>query len=1728
MKNFTRLLIVIVSFLLIPFGGFSQDDEHKGHHHEQLNEKAAFEKFHLTAFLDDFSKIALRSGYSYHFDECLRNAFIGKQSNLYSEIFNAYVEKKSPEEFKKLYEKHLIEFSQYLELFARNEVHLRSEFKKRVESSHSSLNKISSPLPSPQAACNNMDFETGDLTGWTTTTSGGGASYATTTGPDPLVNPINQVFNGNNSACIDALNTSGNLDWVQIEQTFLVTNSNKDFIFYTAVIIDRPGHTPCSDNAKFEVSVKDASNNVIPCSNVVLIGADASGVACSAFNGFQTLGSYDYLNWTPVIVPLGGYVGQNVTISFRVTRCNGGGGHGARAYVEASCNPVALNASGSVICSGSPVNLSAPNTPGYSYNWTGPGGFSGNTASVFPTQAGVYTVTMSVTSNPACRMIMDTVLTAAPSPTANFNYTVTPCAPTNSVPVISSSTAPPGDPISSYTWIWGDATANGTGSSTNHVYASTGTKTVELKVMTNGGCRDSIKQSFSFNPGPIAAFSANNDCLNTSTNFSSTATPTAVLASHTWDFGDGTGPGSGLNPSHTYTSPGIKNVTYTATSTDGCSSVLTKTVNVFPNPAAALSANTVCLGLPTTFGNTSSVSAPDNISTWSWDFDNNGTVDNGTQTPTNTYTVAGNFTVELKVVTNNGCMDSLTIPVKVNALPTATFTPINACVNTNVILNNMSAIAAPDFINSSNWNFGAGASPATSSSVNPTPLVYSTSGIKNITLNITANTSCTATITQTVQVYAQPVANFSTTSVCQSTATAFTDLSTPTGSIVAWSWDFTNNGSIDNTTNAPTHVYPASGTYSTSLMVMDNNTCKDTIVLPLNVWGHSIPDFTPTTVCFGAATNFSNTTNTTTNQNVGVVSGWSWDFADGNTSLAQDPVHTYTTGSGSAFNVTLTATTTNGCMDNVVKAVTINALPTATFTPVNACMNANVLLNNTSTIPLPDIISNYAWSFGAGSAPTTTSNIQNPPLLSYNSSGIKSITLMVTANTTCTASITQTVDIYPQPVANFSTTSVCQSTATAYTDLSTTSVGTITGWQWDFTNNSSIDNTTNAPSNVFVASGTFTTSLIATSSNGCKDTVALPVNVWGHTIPDFYPDKVCFGTATTFTNLTNESTNANVGTGTNYLWNFADGNTSGSINPNHTYTMGGNANATYSVLLVATSQHGCIDSIRKAVSVFAVPTASFTSDSVCLGTSSQMIDASNGNGNIINTYAWDFLSDGVIDISGVANPNFIFPNFGINQVTYTVSTSPVTGLVCANTTNTISVWVNPNPVPNFSFVDKCINAQPNTFNGSSSTIAIGTNTAYVWAYGDGAVSTPTTASASTHSYIAAGVYNVTLTVTSNKGCQTMVSKQTEVFEKPYIQITNSTPCDQVAMTYTAISQANSGTVTQWAWDLDDMVTGMEGNAQTVSYTYPTPGSHTISLLATTNHGCTETFTNTVYVNYNPVAVFSGDDLSGCPIPNHCVNFTDASPAITGPSQISQWQWTMGDGTTINNPTSAPVNHCYGNSSSSQLAFFSVSLVVTTDSGCVSQVNNKPNYITVFPTPIADYTVNPNPGNILTPLEYFTNQSVDYTKWWWSFGDGPFKSDSVNVDPTHFYSEASADTYYTNLIVMNQYGCRDTAYVAVEIQPEFTFYIPNAFSPANSDNINDVFTGKGIGIASFEMWIYDRWGERVFYTDDIEKGWDGHVQGKSGEEKQDVYTWKVKLKDVLGKKHDYIGHVTLLR
>jgi gliding motility-associated-like protein len=1357
-----------------------------------------------------------------------------------------------------------------------------------------------------QQACTNVDFADGTTSGWTGS-YGNGAQVQTTCASslfgiclswnyanDPTAiagfssGPVNSAANSA-SPGVHTIMTGGTDPVVpisvtppgggnsirlgnrltgdqsqRIRQTFNVSAGNPNFVYQYAVVLEDNGHGQL-DQPYFHIRMYDANNNLINCATY-----DVDATSAASIGGFLSLPTgaastfYRYKDWSTVTVPLLPYVGTNVTIEFTTSDCTAGG-HAGYAYIQCLCSPIPIVSSLPVVCNGQTTTLTAP-AGAASYTWTGPGVIAGvNTNTALVNVGGSYTVNMTTFYSPPqipCVFSQSITLGSAPGPaTPSFSAT-TVCLGTPS----NFTDLSTGSGILTYSWNYGDASTGITSpTSINPSYTYTSASTYTASLIVDNGCPATYTLPVTVLPQPTASFNLTNNCLNASSNFTSTSTPTAGIASQIWTWGDASANGSGTSPSHTYSTAGTYSVKLVVTAAVGsCTASVTNTITVYPKPIVTFTANPVCLNSATNFTNSSTITAPGTINAWAWDFDNNGTTDNTTQTPSNTYTPPGTYSVELKATSSDGCSDSLVVPIVVKANPTATFTPVAACVN------------------------------------------------------------------------------------------------------------------------------------------------------------------------------------------------------------------------------------------------------------------ANVLLNNTSAIPLPNTISLYDWSFGTGSTPATSSN-QNPPSLTYNASGVKTITLTVTANNSCTATVTNTVTINPSPVANFSTTSVCQSTATAFTDMSTTTTGTINVWSWDFTNDGSVDNTTQNPTFTYPLSGTFTAALTVSTTVGCANTFTAPLNVWGHTIPDFSPDNVCFGTATTFNNNTNTTTNANVGTTPTYSWNFADGSGVQVLvgNPSHTYS-GTNVNASYSVALIVTSSHACIDSVVKTVNVYAIPTASFTADSVCLGSPSHMLDASNGNGNTVNNYMWDFLSNGTIDATGVSNPNFTFPAYGNNVVTYTASTTPVAGLTCQNITSTITVWVNPIPVPNFTFVNKCINAQPNTFDASSSNIAVGTNTAYTWAFGDGATS-PSTITP-THTFVTAGLYNTTLTVTSNKGCQLNVAKQVEVYQKPLMSITASSACFKSAMTFTAVSLAGSGTVNSWSWDFNNTIASYEGYGEFPNYNFPAAGSQTVHLVASTTHGCSDTFTTQVYVDYLPTPAFTVDKPSGCPL--HCVKFTDNTPVLSPPGINNSWQWVFGDGATITSSTSASQSHCYDNTSYNQSALFDVKLIVTSNKGCKDSLN-KPAFITVFPTPIAQYTVDPNPGSIVSPVEQFTNQSLGFTKVWWCFGDGPI-SDTTNINPLHFYNDINAADYYSYLIVANQYGCRDTANVKVEIAPEYIFYIPNAFTPDNGDGVNDFFTGMGVGIATYEMWIFDRWGVNIFYSDDIYKGWNGKVQGKDALVQQDVYVWKVKIKDVLGKKHDYVGHVTVLR
>lgn len=200
-----------------------------------------------------------------------------------------------------------------------------------------------------------------------------------------------------------------------------------------------------------------------------------------------------------------------------------------------------------------------------------------------------------------------------------------------------------------------------------------------------------------------------------------------------------------------------------------------------------------------------------------------------------------------------------------------------------------------------------------------------------------------------------------------------------------------------------------------------------------------------------------------------------------------------------------------------------------------------------------------------------------------------------------------------------------------------------------------------------------------------------------------------------------------------------------------------------------------------------------------------------------------------------------------------------------------------------------------------------------------------------------------------------------------------------------------------------------------------------------------------------------------------------------------------------------------------------SIVVTDANGC-NLVRNV-NVPQKGASPHADFIFTPDVVSWLDPFVNFTNNSAGSSVWNWNFGDG---FSSAQQNPSHTYSDTGR--YCITLISSDSVGtCKDSVTKCLAYECEFTFYIPDAFTP-NADGLNEIFLGKGSCIRDFRMYVFDRWGNKIFESNDMNKGWDGKVQKISNEKiaQEDVYVWKVNITDYSGRTHDYIGNVSLIR
>jgi gliding motility-associated-like protein len=931
-----------------------------------------------------------------------------------------------------------------------------------------------------------------------------------------------------------------------------------------------------------------------------------------------------------------------------------------------------------------------------------------------------------------------------------------------------------------------------------------------------------------------------------------------------------------------------------------------------------------------------------------------------------------------------------------------------------------------------------------------------------------------------------PVSNFTFTNQCDGTALPFTDTSVPFGAntVTAWQWDF-GDGSTSVQQN-PNHTFPNSGNFSVELEITSSDGCSVTSTQSVTVYENPVADYTFNEACEGDITNFTDASTI----GVGTIQAWQWNFDDGNVSAVQNPTNSYTT--LGVYSVALTVTSDEGCIHTSTQNVGMYPLPVADFSFNDACLNTDFQFQDESTVSSGSVAA-WDWDFGDGA----TSVSQDPSHI-YAADGAFSVSLTVTTDHACTDAISQTLNVHPLPVADFTNTTVCALITMDYSDASTVTSGNITDWQWYFGDGatSQLQNTTHD----FAVGGTYTTSLVVTTALGCQDSVANSVTVYPKPVADFAVAPACLNNVSSFVDQSDI-----IGSIVNgWDWDFGDNSGTSSVqDPTYTYATTGQFN----VELIATTADGCKDTIQHVAEVNDLPVADFSFTNICEDDSLQFTDLSTIPSGAINSWQWSFGNGNSSLLQTAPYQSYPADN------TYPVSLIVSSGFGCADTlTDVIEVY--PVPIAGFLFDSACF-PLPIQFTDVSQANGTYPITSWQWTFSSGQVSA---LQSPIVNFAAPGTYSATLLISNGPGCKsTFADGDAVVHPLPVAQFpTGLATCLNDTIFFTDESSINPITndvITTWGWTLAD---GNSSNAQNDFHIYASSALYNVRLDIMTNHGCVDDVTNVVEVYPLPNVNFIAVPPQGCaPL---AVQFLDQS-TIPNPYVLSDWSWTLGTDSTVSSapspfivydPELAPLD----------IAQYDIHLEVTSTNGCVSEMT-KPAYVTVYPKPDAKFSVEPEVQKIIDPKFEFTDlSSINVTNWDWSFGDGNHGNDQ---HPTHTYD--AVGTYPVGLIVETQYGCADTVGLEVKVEPVFTFYVPNSFTP-DEDGINDLFFGQGEGYTTYAMYVYDRWGELIFQSNDDQYPWDGSYKGKQVQTGTYIYTFY--LIDWQGHDHQYDGRVTLHR
>lgn len=1046
-------------------------------------------------------------------------------------------------------------------------------------------------------------------------------------------------------------------------------------------------------------------------------------------------------------------------------------------------------------------------------------------------------------------------------------------------------------------------------------------------------------------------------------------------------------------------------------------------------------------------------------------------------------------------------VDDVTLSVPTTTTPpiTVSFTLPSPVCQSNTLTATFTSTAAPT---SFTWSASSPNVVYSAANSGTTSITFNASGTYTLTLTACQGTVC-GTGTSTIQVLPTPTLNVtaSPTVVCVPGSSTLTATGGPSAS--SYTWTASSGPAISNTNIAV--VSPtANTTYTVATSVPG---CTSTVIITLPVAPAPSLTLTPnSSICNGQSITL----------NASGAASYTW--APGATlSSTNGAVVTATP----ATTTDYTVTGSNGvCTNTAVVTVSVAASVSVTVAPTNTtiCLgqSANLVASGGST---------YTWTASSGANPAGTASVTVSPTTTTTYT-------VLTGSGTCSAQAVASVSVAPAFTMNVTpaSTTICNGTtvtltasgastytwspntalsattgATVNADPSADITYTVTGSNGVCSNTAIASVTVNpaasltvTPTGTLICSGQ-NTDLVAsggstytwTASSGTAPAGTASVTV-SPTITTTYTVMTGSGACTSSavatvsvspaftvsvtpatTTICNGATVTLTGSGgTSYTW---------APNTNLSSTSGAtvNANPATDITYTVTSVNGaCTSTAVATVSVITVNTSAVASSTnYCFGTTAVTLTASGAA-----TYSWN-PGTGLSSTTGAtvsATPS----------VTTSYSVTGTTGSCSSNTVITINVLPRDTIRVSATSTVVCSGAAGPTLTATGAAT-------YTWLPGSANTPTLQASSFSTTSY--------TVTGQSAAGCLNVPAVIT-VSVAPQINPTITTSSYSVCLTKTvAIGSNITGAGLSYTWGPTSAIQGANNTSSVVAQ--PTSTTTAIYTLTVSNGVCTgtDTIQIKVFQCIPPTASFITLNNDTVCV-GGCVTF---SSTTTG-SQPMTYQWFYESGVGTSSVGVHP-EACYPTAGT-----FSVTMVATNAYGTDTIVQN--NYITVFDYPalVVEGDTSINIGETAT---VYASGGTSY--YWTSDPVSPITCSTCSVTMV----QPTVTTQYVVIASNSKYcSVRDTVTVTVDVNCG-DFFMPNAFSP-NDDGLNDIINVHGRCISSFNLQIFDRWGEKVFETSSITDGWDGTYKGKKMN--TGVFVYKVDGIDLLGEPFKMKGNITLLR